>query len=210
MKRALSLVLVPGVAFLLGHFLRAPIPLAIPLAGAMGGGAGTPSGNGDVNGDGILDIADAVYIINHQFYGGTAPVPILCPPTVLPAAGQTKCYSVGGVEIDCASADFPGQDGFYLGSSGLHAPVVLPGAISASAGAAFTPLRLRTPSRGQHSTQEVAPAVPRPLVPSPLAEVLSRGHAKGSAGPGDCGSRHFLSAYSSSTKRRAKSITQTM
>jgi hypothetical protein len=30
----------------------------------------------------------------------------------LPATCQTKCYAVG-TEIDCVSADFPGQDGFY-------------------------------------------------------------------------------------------------
>jgi len=31
----------------------------------------------------------------------------------LAATGQTKCYDAAGAEIDCASADFPGQDGFY-------------------------------------------------------------------------------------------------
>jgi uncharacterized membrane protein len=31
----------------------------------------------------------------------------------LPATGQTKCYGVAGSGIDCQSADFPGQDGFY-------------------------------------------------------------------------------------------------
>jgi len=108
MKRVIHLVLVAGVAFLLGHFLRAPIP----HAGAMGGG--TMPVSGDVNGDGILDIADAVYIIDYQLRGGPPPLPIACPPAVLPATGQTKCYDDSGKnEIPCDSPDFPGQDGFY-------------------------------------------------------------------------------------------------
>lgn len=79
---------------------------------------GEPSGatiNGDVNGDGKLNIADAIYIINNQFRGGPQPVPIECPPTGLPATGQTKCYdgSLPANEVHCASAEYPGQDGFY-------------------------------------------------------------------------------------------------
>src|SRR5512139_215309 len=105
MKRALSFVLVAGVAFSLGHFLRAPIP----HAAALGGGAGTPSGNGDVNGDGTLNITDAVYLLQHLFQGGPAPVPIVTKAAGLPATGQTKCYDNAGAEIACDSADFPGQ-----------------------------------------------------------------------------------------------------
>jgi hypothetical protein len=106
MKRVLSLMLVAGVAFSLGHFLRGPVP----LAGAMGG-VSLPL-SGDVNGDGKLNIADGIYIINHQFMGGPAPVPIVCPPTGLPATGQTKCYS-NEAEVPCDSLDYPGQDGAY-------------------------------------------------------------------------------------------------
>ena len=39
-----------------------------------------------------------------------------CPPPIvkgLPGTGQTKCYNATGSMIDCDSADFPGQDGFY-------------------------------------------------------------------------------------------------
>jgi hypothetical protein len=109
MKRVFSLVLVAGIAFLLGHFLRGPIP----LVGAAGGGAGTPSGNGDVNGDGMLNIADPVYLCRFLFSDGPAPVQVPRPPTSIPATGQTKCYDQSGVEVDCANAGFPGQDGFY-------------------------------------------------------------------------------------------------
>jgi hypothetical protein len=85
-------------------------------AHAVGRGGGNPIGNGDVNGDGTIDISDAIYLLESLFLGGEAPVPIECPPPVvkgLPATGQTKCYDSAGNEIDCTSADFPGQDGFY-------------------------------------------------------------------------------------------------
>jgi hypothetical protein len=36
-----------------------------------------------------------------------------CRVTGLPSTGQTKCYDETGSEIDCSSADYPGQDGFY-------------------------------------------------------------------------------------------------
>ena len=81
-----------------------------------GQGAGTPSGNGDVNGDEKLDLSDAVYTLQHLFMGGPAPVPIECPPPcegTLPATGQTACYDTDGAVINCASASYPGQDGFY-------------------------------------------------------------------------------------------------
>ena len=40
---------------------------------------GDPVGNGDVNGDGQIDIADAIYLLNLEFLGGPAPVPLVCP-----------------------------------------------------------------------------------------------------------------------------------
>jgi len=67
---------------------------------------GTPCGNGDVNGSGALDIADAVYLLQHLFAQGLAPMPFVedapCPPTRVcePATGQTEIYS-------------DGDDGFY-------------------------------------------------------------------------------------------------
>jgi uncharacterized protein DUF1566 len=74
-----------------------------------------PVGNGDVNGDGKINIADAIYLIEAQFYGGPAPVPNECPQSApcqsLPATGETLCYDAAGNVIDCASADYPGQDG---------------------------------------------------------------------------------------------------
>jgi hypothetical protein len=87
---------------------------------ACPGPAGTPCGNGDVNGSGDTDIADAVYLLSYLFASGVAPVaiecdsccPPVCPPQRLPATGQTKCYDLQGYEIECASADYPGQDGF--------------------------------------------------------------------------------------------------
>jgi hypothetical protein len=73
---------------------------------------GTPSGNGDVNGDGMLTVSDAVYLLHYLFQLGPAPVP-LEGGRGLPATGQTECYDSDGNVIDCGSADYPGQDGFY-------------------------------------------------------------------------------------------------
>ena len=83
------------------------------------GSKGTPCANGDVNGDGGLDIADAIYLLSHLFADGPEPVPIECPPSSLPATGQSRCYDTWGNELDCSDTDFPGQDGFYqAGCSG--------------------------------------------------------------------------------------------
>jgi hypothetical protein len=112
MKRALFLVVVTGIILLVGHFLQAP---AIQ-AGAQGGGAAAATTNGDCNGDGALNLTDAIYLLQHLFQGGPAPVPIegsQPAPCAIPATGQTKCYDDAGSEIPCNSAEFPGQDGFY-------------------------------------------------------------------------------------------------
>ncbi|MBN1420395.1 MAG: DUF1566 domain-containing protein, partial [Planctomycetes bacterium] len=68
---------------------------------------------GDVDGDGSLTIGDAVFLLNFLFASG--PEPAACPPGggMLPAPGQRHCYDGVGNIIFCASADYPGQDGFY-------------------------------------------------------------------------------------------------
>jgi len=115
MNRVLSLVLVAGVAFSLGHFLRTPIP----LAGAVGGGGGRGAQEGeyfacaDSNGDGLVNVADPVYTLRYLFSEAPEPRCEAVPGVSLPATGVTKCYDNEGNEIDCSSADFPGQDGFY-------------------------------------------------------------------------------------------------
>jgi hypothetical protein len=114
MRRTIGILLISVVCFVVGR-LSSHVPVS--AQGQPGydghGAAAVPSGNGDVNADGRLDIADAIYIISNQFHGGPAPLPIACPPTGLPATGQTKCYGYYGDTISCDSADFPGQDGFY-------------------------------------------------------------------------------------------------
>jgi len=107
MRRALALSLLLNATLVAGLlWQRSPI--------AHGGAVA--SQNGDVNGDGRLDIADGIYIINHQFRGGPPPMPIECPPPTangLPDTGQTKCYDAAGAEIPCDSAACSGQDGAY-------------------------------------------------------------------------------------------------
>ena len=78
-----------------------------------------PCCNGDVNADGNWDIADAVSLLAYLFGGGPPPVAIespecdtCCPPTQLPATGQTLCYNTAGATIDCNSSVYPSQDGF--------------------------------------------------------------------------------------------------
>ena len=46
---------------------------------------------GDANGDGMLNVSDAVFIINYVFIGGPAPGPdccVDCPPTVTDIDGN--------------------------------------------------------------------------------------------------------------------------
>jgi len=84
---------------------------------------GVPSGNGDVNGDGMIDMGDPIYLLRFLHAHGPAPVPIVCAPCdsccppcaqpSVPATGQRNCYDTAGNLIDCASAEYPGQDGFY-------------------------------------------------------------------------------------------------
>lgn len=73
----------------------------------------------DANADGVVDVSDAVFLLNYLFLGGDAPpCSEPCPvedrePRSLSATGQTTCYDDAGRAIDCSDADFPGQDGAY-------------------------------------------------------------------------------------------------
>lgn len=59
-----------------------------PHIQAMPSGGEYSATGGDPNGDGSIDIGDAVYLLNHLFAGGAAPVP--CPPT------GSGCTNLGG------------------------------------------------------------------------------------------------------------------
>jgi hypothetical protein len=106
---ALNLILGIGLVVVLMH-------AAPDIVSAQG----KPSGNGDVNGDGKIGIADAIYLLSYIFASGPAPEAIECAGGTLLATGQTKCYDTAGNEIDCASTEYPGQDGFY--QNGCHMP----------------------------------------------------------------------------------------
>ncbi|MBN1418331.1 MAG: DUF1566 domain-containing protein [Planctomycetes bacterium] len=107
MKWAIGFALGFAAAFVV--MALSPHPAVEPVAAA----AGTPSGNGDVNGSGLIDLADAICLLSYLFSEGPAPEPIVCGAGGLPATGQETCYDSSRNVIDCASADFPGQDGFY-------------------------------------------------------------------------------------------------
>jgi hypothetical protein len=113
-----------AIVFVAGLSVGLSLVLLVPHgAPQVVSAAGEPSGNGDVNASGAIDIADAVYLLSYLFAQGPAPVAIEspacdscclpCPPGGLPATGQDKCYDNAGNVVDCASADYPGQDGFY-------------------------------------------------------------------------------------------------
>ncbi|OQC20523.1 MAG: hypothetical protein BWX69_01719 [Planctomycetes bacterium ADurb.Bin069] len=111
--RPIVLVAVAAVGVLLG----VAVMLAIPHGTSQVVYAGTPSGNGDVNGDGMIDIADAIYLLGYLFANGPKPGAIACDSCCLskglPATGQTLCYTTSGVEIPCAGMSASGQDGVY-------------------------------------------------------------------------------------------------
>ena len=83
-----------------------------------------------MNGDGMIDIADAIYLLGYLFANGPAPGAIacdsccrpVCPSEGLPATGQIACYGYVGeqdwVEVPCGSAEYPGQDGFCQAGCG--------------------------------------------------------------------------------------------
>jgi hypothetical protein len=93
------------VAFVVGR-MSVQVPASAEAQREQGGGAATPSDNGDVNGDGVLNIADPVYLCRFLFSDGPALVPIVCPATGIPATGQTKCHDNDGNEIPCDSTDY--------------------------------------------------------------------------------------------------------
>lgn len=70
---------------------------------------------GDVNVDGVLDLSDPVFVLEHLFLGGPPPE---CPPShaelCSPATtGQTVCYDTAGNIVDCNDKTHPGQDAAY-------------------------------------------------------------------------------------------------
>ncbi len=105
----LSLSLLFSVAFL-------EFGVQYGLSVAQGGAPGC----GDVNDDKVVNISDAVYLLNRLFGGGEA---LKCqairpPPECLLATGQTDCWNTGGTVIDCDDEFYAGQDGFY--QMGFH------------------------------------------------------------------------------------------
>ncbi|HPK99663.1 MAG: DUF1566 domain-containing protein [Planctomycetes bacterium] len=114
------------VLIAVGVLVGIAVTLSIPHEASQVVYAGTPSGNGDVNGDGMINLADAIYLLGYLFANGPKPDAIACdsccmpvsPSEGFPATGQTKCYGYDAhlnewVEVPCDSADCPGQDGFY-------------------------------------------------------------------------------------------------
>ena len=114
MKKALAISLALNVALAAGLLWK---DLVVPVEAGAREGRGAEEGEyfacADSNGDGLLNIADPVHTLRYLFSEAPEPRCEAVPAGGLPATGETKCYDSAGGEIDCASADFPGQDGFH-------------------------------------------------------------------------------------------------
>src|SRR5260221_14325414 len=66
------------------------------IAHAGAGGAAPSLVNGDVNGDGMLDLSDAVYIIQYLYLAGPAPAVAECPGGTTGDVGKVRVASVVG------------------------------------------------------------------------------------------------------------------
>lgn len=103
MRQAMKLFWVFAAGVFLGLAIR-----GVPVT-ADGAGAAAPSGNGDVNGDGQLNLTDAIYLLQHLFQGGAAPVKIDCdaPPANGPKVrflNDINCHD----ELTAATLDLCG------------------------------------------------------------------------------------------------------
>ncbi len=109
MKKLLAISLLLNAVLLTEHFLQRDLSVARADQCAKE--------NGDANADNMLDIGDVIYILRYLFIGDKQPAPFCTGPCVnqspLPATGQTICYSDESTAIDCASTEYPGQDGYY-------------------------------------------------------------------------------------------------
>jgi hypothetical protein len=96
------------------YFAELSLALALLLTGGGGAAEPCPVANGDGDGSGVIDITDAIYLLNWLFAGG--PAPFACPAQVersgLPDTGQSGCYT--GNRVRCSDPRCPGQDGWYL------------------------------------------------------------------------------------------------
>src|SRR5262249_28330866 len=116
MTKALLVLLIFAAGFLTATCIQRSPPAAV----AQDAPSCTKK-SGDVDGDDQLQLNDAVYILSYLFLGSKPlPLPFCstpecppCPPGLLPASAQEKCYDEDGQEIPCDSAGSPGQDAFF-------------------------------------------------------------------------------------------------
>ena len=121
MKRFLILALVAGASFTAGRIFDG-LPKTAAAGAGQGGGVekDCAATTGDVNADGEVNLTDAVTILGHLFQGNPTKLVGLCATQGsfgLPDTGQDVCYGFVEkqiwVEIPCAEATCPGQDGFH-------------------------------------------------------------------------------------------------
>jgi hypothetical protein len=75
-----------------------------------------PCCNGDVNADGLVNLADPVFILQYLFIGGPEPSPFHGGNGgggALPGTGQEGCWDDTGDPVACDSSTCGGQDGRY-------------------------------------------------------------------------------------------------
>ena len=134
-SRALSQAI--GVLLLLSTTLGAEAPSVVEVPGAT---------RADLNGDSRLDLADAIFLLNHVFVGGPPPLPLPVECTTAPGEkGMTLSSGLFSLPADAVSVDWAVVNNSRAAQTftatvyrhgGMGREIVAPGALSVTIGPA--------------------------------------------------------------------------